>query len=270
MDNQILPKWLINTLGALLVVLVAILILQKGNDFKNAIKSQKPANTISVSGEGQLTATPDLATVDVGVMTQGTTAQDVKDQNNTKINKVIDFIKSQGIEAKDIKTSQLSLYPQQSYPVYLPGSGTQTIPKITGYQGNQTVTVAVHGVDKSQDVLSKILDGSVNAGANQINGVSFSFEKTTLTSLQQQARQQAIDDAKQKAQGLADKAGLNLGKIVSIAESSGGYPGPMPYALSAPSVAMGGGAADSKSIAPNVEPGSQDITESMSVTFEVK
>lgn len=254
--NNLLPKWLINSLGALLIILVAILILQHGYSFKMLIKNEKPANTISVSAEGKVTSIQDMATVVIGVMSQGSTAAAVKDMNNSKINKIIDFIKAQGINDSDIKTSQFTFYPQQDWQN---GRGT-----IVGYQSDQSVTVTVKGVDKSQTVLEKILDGAVNNGANQIQGVNFSFENSD--SLQQEARKQAIDKAKAKAQGLAQEAGLTLGKVVSILESNSSGIIPMPYALGA---GIGGGGMD-KSVAANVEPGSQDIVETMTVVFEVK
>ncbi len=264
MENNLLPKWLVNGLGALLMVFVAFLIVQQIYNFNQVVKNQKPANTITVSADGKVSAVPDLAVVNIGVMTQGAAATDVKNQNNDKVNKVIAFIKQQGIADGDITTSQISLYPQQSYPVVVPGAAeANNAPKIIGYQGDQTVTVKVHGVNKDQSVLEKILDGAVNAGANEVQGLSFAFNDPNA--LQQQARKLAIDNAKTKAQELAKEAGLNLGKVVSISESNAATP--LPYALNAP-LGMGGGAA--KSIAPDIQPGSQDITESMSVTFEVQ
>jgi len=257
MENQYIPKWLVACLGCLLIALVALMVVQKAHDLEVTFKNQKPVNTISVSGEGKVTAVPDLATVSIGVLSQGTTAVEVKNQNNDKVNKVIAFIKQQGIADKDITTSQFNFYPQQNY-----NNGS---PTITGYQGNQTVTVKVHGADKNSDVLNKILDGAVNNGANEVNGVNLTVENPS--DLQNQARKLAIDDAKQKAQELAAEAGLSLGKVVSISESNGGYPGPIPYAVNS---AMGLGGAPSKSIAPNIQTGSQDITETMSVVFEVK
>jgi uncharacterized protein YggE len=258
MENTF-PKWLVSGLGALLIAFVALLIIQQGYNLKTLVKNQKPANTISVSAEGKIKAVPDLATVNIGVMTQGNTAAEVKDGNNTKINKIIEFVKAQGISSEDIKTSQFSFYPQQNWQN---GKGT-----IIGYQGDQTITVKVKGVDKSQDVLEKILDGSVNSGANQIQGVNFGYENPE--NVQQEARKLAIDNAKTKAQGLAKEAGLTLGKVVSIAETGSYMPGVMSYADSAYGMG-GGGVAMQKSVAPNVEPGSQEITESMTVVFEVK
>lgn len=255
--ESFLPKWLVGGLGGLLIAFVALLVVQKAHDLQTTFKNQKPVNTISVSAEGKVTATPDLATVTIGVLSQGTTAVDVKNQNNDKVNKVVAFIKQQGIADKDITTSQFSFYPQQDY-----NNGS---PRITGYQGNQSVTVKVHGVDKDQAVLEKILDGAVNNGANEINGVNLTMEKPE--DLQQQARKLAIANAKIKAQELAQEAGLTLGKVVSIAENSGGYPGPIPYAMDSVGIGFGG---TSKSIAPSFQTGSQEITESMTVVYEVK
>jgi len=261
---RLLPKWLINGLGGLLIIFVAFLIVQQVYNFSTAIKNQKPANTISVSGEGKISATPDLATVDLGVMTTAATATDAKNQNDTKINQIIAFVKQQGIAAADIKTQQLNLYPQQSYGGIMVPSGAPSTPKITGYQANQTVEVKVHGVDKDQSVLEKVLDGAVNSGANEVDGVNFSFNNPD--SLQQQAQEAAIANAKTKAQALAQASGLNLGKVVSVSESNNVFPGPVPYAVNS---AMGlGGAA--KSVAPDIQPGSQEVDETMSVTFEVK
>ncbi len=251
------PKWVISYLGGVLIVFLALLVIQKVNDLRTTFRNQKPANTISVTGEGKVSAIPNLATVNIGVLSQGATAVEVKNQNNDKVNKVINFIKAQGIDAKDITTSQFNFYPMQSY--------TGGTPKITGYQGNQNVTVKVRGIDKSQDQLNKILDGSVNNGANQVDGANLSVEKPG--DLQNQARKLAIEDAKKKAQELADAAGLNLGKVVSLSES-GGYPGPIMYA---PTAAMGqGGGAMDKSVAPDIQPGSQEISETMTVVFEIK
>ena len=257
MENY-LPKWLVAGLGILLIIFVALLIVDKADGLKTKLSGKKPENTISISAEGKVEATPDLATVTLGVLSQGTTAKEVKDQNNEKVNKIIDYIKKQGVPEKDITTSQFYFYPQQDYK-----DGTS---RITGYQGNKTVTVKVYGIDKSQAVVEKILDGSVDSGANEIQGVYFSFKDPD--DLRQQARKLAIAKAKEKAQELASEAGLKLGKVVSISENGGYYPpGPIPYAMDA----VGrGGVAMEKSVAPNVEPGSQEIVQTMTVVFEIK
>ena len=250
------PAWLVISLGVLLMLLVVLMIVQKGNDLKNTISNTKPANTISVSGEGKIQATPDLATVSMGVFSQGSDPATLKNQNNTSVNKITAFLKAQGVDSKDITTTNYSLQPQYNYI-----NGQQTV---SGYQANQTVTVKVHGVDKDTTLLDKIIEGAVNNGANEVDGVNLSIENPDA--LQQQAQQQAIDNAKSKAQKLAQEAGLTLGKVVSVAESSNGYPGPIPFATN---MAMSAGVVG-KSVAPDIQTGSQEVDETMTITYEVK
>jgi uncharacterized protein YggE len=121
-------------------------------------------------------------------------------------------------------------------------------------------------VDKSQEQVEKVLDGAVNSGANEIQGVHFGFKDPD--DLRQQARKLAIAKAKEKALELASEAGLKLGKVVSVSESGGYYPSPLPYAADA--YGRGGGGVAEKSVAPSIEPGIQYITQTMTVIFEVK
>jgi uncharacterized protein len=260
MENPI-PKWLVGVLGVLLIVFVAMLVVEKGDALSDKFKNKKPANTLQVSGEGKVDAVPDVATVTIGVMSQGKTAADVKDENNRKASAIIDFIKKQGVEDKDIKTTNLSLNPQQDW------TGGRAV--IVGYQGNQTVTVKFLGVDKNQDRVEKVLDGVVAAGANEVYGPYFSFNDPD--DLKQQARKLAIAKAKEKAQELAQEAGLTLGKIVSVSESGGYYPTPMMYGYDKAVTNQASEArAVAPSMAPTIEPGQTEITQTMTVVFEVK
>lgn len=245
---------LAKAVGGTLALLLLLLVIGKGYDLYQALNHKNPKNTISVSAEGKVQAVPDLATVNLGVLTQGGSAATVQDENSKKINKIIEFVKNQGISKEDIATSQFNIYPQQDY------QAGRTI--ITGYQANQTITVKIRGVDKSAEKLGKILDGVTNNGANQINGVNLSFDDPD--DLRQQARKQAIGKAKEKAGELAKIAGLRLGKVVNLSES-GNTPGPIPYYADG----FGAGGAE-RSIAPKIEPGSQDVTATMTVVFEVK
>lgn len=253
-----LPKWLVNLGVGLLVVLLALLAIDRAVGLSNKITGKKPDNTLSVSAEGKVKATPDLATVNLGVITQGTEASKVQDDNSKKINKIVEFVKKQGITKDDISTSQFNIYPQYNY-----SNGKN---EIIGYQLDQTITVKVRGVDKSTEILGKILSGAVSEGANQIYGVALGFDDPD--NLRQKARELAIEKAKEKAKELAKVAGIKLGKVISVSEAgSGGYP--MPYY----GAGFGGGGVGlsmEKSVSPNVEPGSQDVIENMSVTFEVK
>ena len=235
------PKWLVNGLGGLLITFVALLVVGKAKDLNDVFGNKNPK------------------TVNLGVLTQGSSPAVVQEENSKKINKIIDYVKAQGISKDDISTSQFNIYPQYNYD-----NGRN---EIIGYQLNQTITIKVRGVDKGTEQLGKILQGAVTQGANELNGVSLSFDDPD--NLRQEARKLAIEKAKQKAQELADAAGITLGKVVSVSESGGGgYP--VPYYSDAVGMGGGYGGAEVKSVSPNIEPGSQDVVANMTVVFEVK
>lgn len=256
--NFQIPKWLVPTLGILLAIFVALLIIDHGYNIVQMFQNKNPKNTITISGEGKVSATPDLATISVGVINQAATPQAVQDATNKSINKIVDAVTADGVSKADITTSQFNLYPQHDYT-----NGKDTI---NGYQSNQTLTIKVHGVDKSTDLLTKVLADATSNGSNQIEGVSLTFDKPD--DLREQARELAITSAKQKAQDLAKAAGITLGRVVNVSES--GVGAPIPYPMNTAYGMGGGGTAIAPSVAPTVQTGSQDIIEDMSVTFEVK
>lgn len=240
-------------------ILLLLVVWQRGFDLKKAYTNDKPQNVLSISAEGKVKAIPDTATITLGVMAQGRDQKTVADDANKKINDITSFVKSLGIPKEDIATSQSSLQPQYDWQ-----SSTQ---RISGYQSSQTVTVTVRGVDKNTDVVNRLMAGAVDNGANQVYGSQFSIDDPD--SLRQEARKLAIAKAKEKAQELAREAGIKLGKVVSISEAgtSGDYP--MPYYSEAGG--RGGVAMDSKSVTPpSVEVGTQEIIQSMTVTFEIE
>lgn len=173
------------------------------------------AGTISVTGEGRAEASPDLATVTLGVTTQGDTAAAAMAANTTALNAVMQRLTAAGIEARDIQTSNLSLNPNwQATP-----DGTSS--KIMGYIASNMVTVRVREMEK----VGPVLDAVVADGANTLNGISFGFqdEKPLLD----RARTDAVQDARARAQLLANAAGVTLGRVLSITEG-GSYAPPMP------------------------------------------
>ncbi len=246
MEEKLLPKWMMQTLGLLLIIFVLLLIIGK------VVAINGSPQTMKVNAVGKVAAVPDLATVNVGVVSEGTDPVDVKNKNNDKINQIITFVKGLGISEKDIKTSGFYASPKYNY-----ANGQNAI---VGFRADQTITVIVRNIDKSQDQLEKMLDGVVNAGANEIQGVNFSFVDTDK--LHQAAVKQAIAKAKEKASQLTSDADLHLGRVVNITEDSNEYVSPMPLAMTNMAVR-------SKSVAPNIEPGTQDISASVGLVFEI-
>lgn len=246
-------------LGILLIVFVALLIGERSYSFSKAVRGTKPDNTISVSATGKVKSVPDVAIISLGVTSQGATAKVVQDDAATKINKITEYVKSLGVAKEDVTTSQASVNPRYDYQ-----NGQN---KINGFESTQTVTVKVRGVDKSSDTANKILAGAVDNGANQIYGSQFTIDDPE--SLKQDARKDAIAKAKVKAQELAEAAGIKLGKVVSVQDGEGYYP-PMPLYATDAVMGKGGAVAERSAVAPNIEPGSQEVVQTVTLVFEVK
>ncbi len=234
--------------GAVVMVILAIFLLASTSRVLNTATT---TNTVSFGGEGKVVAKPDIAKVDLSIVTDALTSKAAQDENSKKSKAVTDYLKKQDIDNKDIKTTGYNIYPQYKYPQY----GGQ--PTITGYQVNQSIEVKLRDLDKVSDVL----DGVVSAGANQISKLSFEIDDPEA--LKTEARQKAIEDAKKKADELEDQLGINLGKIVSFSENTGGYPIPIYY--DSLKGGMGGGGDG-----PSVPTGENEIVVNVSLTYQIR
>ncbi len=170
---------------------------------------------ISVSGEASVSVPPDLARIDAGMTTEAKTAREASDANNAAMGKVLLALKGAGIEEKDYQTSRLSLQPQ-----YPPNPVSRTGPsQIVGYRASTRVTIKVHDVTK----VANVIDTVTAAGANDIGNINFVVSQSSK--LLDDARQQALADARRKAEIYAKAAGVVLGAPLSISE--GGPPAPL-------------------------------------------
>ena len=179
-----------------------------------ALAQSMPPAVISTTGEATVSVAPDLAQIDGGVTSEAKTAREASDANNAAMGKVLLALKSAGIEEKDFQTSRLSLQPQSA--PNRPGPST-----IVGYRASNRVTVRLREMAK----LANVIDTMVGAGANDIGGINFMVSQASK--LLDEAREQAIADARRKAEIYAKAAGVTLGAPLSISEE--GAPGPMPY-----------------------------------------
>jgi uncharacterized protein YggE len=179
-----------------------------------ALAEGLPQPVISVSGEATVSVAPDLAQIDAGVASDGKTAREASEANNAAMGKVLLALKGAGVAEQDYQTSRLSLQPQ--YPPNRSGPSP-----IVGYRASNRVTVRLHEVAK----LAGVIDTLVGAGANDIGGIGFSV--SNASKLLDEAREQAIADARRKAEIYARAAGVTLGAPLSITEE--GNQGPMPF-----------------------------------------
>ena len=229
------------------MVLAGVFLVVKTNQEANTATT---TNTVTFSGQGKVLAKPDIAVIDFSIVTESATSKVAQDDNSKKSKAVTDFLATQGIDAKDIKTTGYNIYPQYDYT-----SGRSVL---RGYQVNQTTEVKVRDLTKVDDVLA----GVVTAGANQVNQFQPTIDKPDQ--LKEQARKDAIKDAQAKAKVLEDQLGIHLGRIVNFTEDNGGYV-PRPMYETSKAMGMGGGA-----ITPDISTGQNEITSNVSITYQIK
>ncbi len=207
----------------------------------------EPPAAISVSGEAHISVPPDLVQIDAGVTSEAKTAREASDANNAAMGKVLLALKGAGVEEKDFQTSRLSLQPENS--IAKPGSPSTII----GYRATNRVRIRLRDVTR----VAGVIDSVVTAGANEIGGINFMVSQASK--LLDGAREQAIADARRKAEIYAKAAGITLGAPLSIVEE--GTPQPLLRTrIAAPMTAAP---------AP-IAQGEETISVSVSVTWAVK
>jgi hypothetical protein len=244
-------------LMAVLVVCVSVyvIVLTRNSlkQYQYIGRSDQQTYTISITGEGKVTATPDIARVTLGVQTEKAKVIDAQKDADAKMAKLNGEIKQLGVDEKDIQTSAYTIYPQYDYR-----DGTQVL---RGYQVNESVVVKLRG--ENLDKLGTLIEAAGRVGANQVGDLNFTIDDPEV--LSQQARVKALENALSKANELAKVAGVKLGKLVSFNEWTASPAVPMYREFSAvASDGFGGGSA------PTIQPGSQEVVVNVNVTYEVQ
>ncbi len=213
------------------------------------------ANVIGVNGQGEIVAVPDIANFSFTVSEENKVVAKAQESATTKMNAVIDFLKKNGVDEKDIKTTGYNMYPRYEYGDIAPGYGNQVL---AGYVVSQTIEVKVRKIENAGTLLSGI--GSL--GGTNVSGLTFSVDK--YEELVKEARSKAIADARVNAEKLAKDLGVELGRITSYYDQS-----PMPY-YSARVGAMEAIAYSDKAVAPQLPAGENKIVSNISVNYEIK
>jgi hypothetical protein len=212
----------------------------------------QPLETVTVTGTGKATLTPDRYSFNVGVQTVAMTVDDAVRENNERVAAVIDALKKAGAAATEIRTSNFTIYPQQDYQ-------QGKLPRITGYQVNNSITVTR---DKVGDA-GKLLQAALNAGVNTSSGLQFLVSDPSRG--RDQGMRAAFMDARAKASTLAQAAGRTIGRALTISE--GVEPSRPPVVYQAMAMAAGRAAATEEV---PVESGTQEVSYTVTVTFELR
>lgn len=213
-----------------------------------SVTTQK-STTFDVTGEGKVIAKPDTAYLTAGITAKSSTVKGAQEQINANINKVSQAIKQLGVKTEDIKTTNYNIRPDYDY-----SGGLQ---KISGYSANTNISIKVRNLDD----INKVIDTATLNGANQISGVNFDVEDKAK--LEDEARQKAVKDAKEKAKRSSQIAGFRLGRIINYSENQPGGYRPIASAMEANDRAIGG-------TPTQVEPGSSEITVNVTLSYEIQ
>ncbi|MBU2263126.1 SIMPL domain-containing protein [Patescibacteria group bacterium] len=246
-------KNLTRLLSILVIVLAIFLAIQAYNGFQEGKyigKDIMPSNTITVSAAGEVFAKPDIAQISVSAVREAKTVLEAQKSHTESINKIVAYLKDSGIEEKDIRTSAYNIYPRYDY---LRDKGQV----FRGYEVSQTLDVKIRDLEK----VGKILGGVAEMGANQVGGINFVIDDEDA--VKEEARKQAIDKAKEKADQIAKDLGVSFGRLVSFYESSGDFPIYRSY------MTEGMGGAEPVPV-PEIPSGENKVTVTINLTYEIK
>lgn len=216
---------------------------------------EKPSErSITVQGQGTVSAKPDLVTLSLGVQTTGKTAMEALALNSKQMGRVIHAIQGAGIEEKNIQTSGINLYPvYEDRSLVQPGEQRE----IVGYRASNSVSVTVHDIDKA----GSVLDVAIEAGANQVGGVNFGLSDTDT--IVTDALIAAVKNAQAKAQTIADTLGVQLGAALVVNEEWIERPQARAYFAEAEALDSGG-------FSSPVRGGTVSVTAHIRVTFAIE
>ena len=210
-----------------------------------------PVRTMNVNGAGQVFLSPDIAYIYIGVHTEEDTAAEAVATNNVETQRVTAALKKAGVDAKDIRPTNFSIWPNQQYSPDGQQIGVR-------YVVDNSVFVTVRDLA----TLGDLLDSAVAAGANSINSIQ--FDVSDKTEALKKAREEAVRNAEAQAQELADAAGVKLGDIQSI-----GFYDSMPTPL-LDTYGKGGGGMAMEAASVPIQPGQLTLTVTVSMSYEIK
>jgi len=257
MKESIFKKFLLISASVFLIILsLSTLFLLVSNSLKQPwhqniraqVISEPFSKSITVTAEGKITAKPDIALVNLSVLSQSKNVKDAVKEGNEKMARIYNAVKALGVDEKDITSTSYSLYPNYEY------SKDYTMKSIISYTLNQEIRVKIRDLEK----IEEILDQAVEAGSNQLGQLVFDVDDPST--LKTEAREIAFKTAKEKAENMAKSAGVKLGDVMTFSEYSDSYaPRMANYAMDESESFQGS----------TIAPGSKDYSVNVSITYSI-
>lgn len=255
--KKTLFKNLIIVLTAFLIALTLFTVVAIGNKIKEGKyigQEIEARNTIIVSATSEIYTKPDLALVVFSVITEAKSVTKATSENTKNMNTIIDFIKNQGVESKDLKTTNFNISPRYEYEKSEIFPYPQGKRILVGYEVRQSLQVRIRDMKK----VGVIIQGATTNGANQVDSLQFTVDNQD--EFKKQVREQAIDEAKIKAKELASQLGVSLVRITNFSES-----GVTPYYYG---LERAVGVSDSEGSL-QIETGESKIEATVTITYEI-
>lgn len=259
----ILPKDITKKISFFLIVLSAffiVLMFKTIKEFRFVGKGANETNQFTVTGRGEAFAVPDVAKISFTIEKEAKTVKEANGVVDEKSSKAIAFLKEKKIDEKDIKTANNSFYPVYDYPACYtyPCNQKQTL---RGYTSSRTIEVKVRDLD----IASSVVEGL--AGLEVTNLVGPEFTLSDEDKVQEDARNDAIENARAKAEKLAKALGVKIVRVVNFSESTGGYNPvqPMMYAKGGADMAVAQSAP-----AESLPQGQNKYTSDVSIVYEIR
>ncbi len=258
---KIIAITIFTAVGFLLSLYLVTLSINEAKRFQYIGRDMPATQVLPVNGRGEITVVADIATFTLSVIEEGKTASDAQAKATAKNNAIVNYLKENGVEAKDVQATGYNVYPQYDY------SGGCKVgqvcppakPVISGYEINQTLTIKVRKADDA----GKLLSGVGGLGASNISGLTFTSDN--IDELKKQARDLAIADAQAQAASIASQLGVNLGSLISFYEVNDG---------STPEYYAKGGDMVRSSMAvqanPEIPRGENKIVSQVSLSYEIR
>jgi len=261
-DNKFALSWGILGVIVLSVFGSIFLIAKTADEVKKFGQNENPYyNSINIEGTGEVVTLPDVASFNFSVNETSESVDSAQQMATEKNNKALDYLKAQGIEEKDIKTTSYNINPKYEWQQAMNTSGIYNPGKsvLIGYEVTQNTEVKVRDTKKAGEILA----GIGGLGISSVSGLQFKVDDDEA--LKAEARAKAIADSKKKAEDIAKALGVKIVRTISFYETTdqpvyGGY-------------GMGGDMMEAKvasAVAPQLPTGENKIVSKVSVTYEIK
>lgn len=238
---------------AILSAAVVLLAACTGSAQAPAASGQSAAqrNSITVVGSGQVVGQPDQATIRLGHVARDSSVSTAIETSNEVLRQIREAIQEQGVAAEDIQTTNFSIFTEETRP---PQSATSESPSGDRvYRVENTLTVTVRDIDQ----VGAVIEAALNSGANNVHGLQFGL--SSRDELAAEARTAAVQDARERAQLLAEELGLSLGEVLEVSEQGGGGVSP----VREEAMGIGGGA-------PPISGGTLAVSAQVEITFALE